>query len=129
MNLITGMRSALVQNRVNDKCADILAWEMVITAVVSALWVWYFTNWQGFLWGVILSLIVQGFMVASPKRNWIIMSMFGLVWASPFIFLGYIGVSVCWLLAVMAFVFSIWVNTRALVWHDDVVRSEGHNDW
>jgi len=130
MNLITAFRSALVQDRVNEKFSNILEWELVISSIISALWIWYFTNWQGFLWGVILSMIVLSVMIASPRFNWIIFTMFGLVWASPFILLGYLGISVCWLLAVMAFVYSVWVNSRALVWHEDVVRTDSEtNEW
>jgi len=130
MNLITGLRSALVQDRINERCSNILAIEVVISSIVSALWVWYFTSWQGFLWGVILSMIILSFMIASSKFNWIILSIFGLAWASPFILLGYLGISVCWLLAVMAFIFSIWINSRALVWYDDVSRTDDDtNEW
>ena len=110
--------------------ANFLAAEIAYSSIVGALGLWWLWGWQWFFWGIILVPIVLCIGLCIPVINRLIISLYAVLWALPFIFLGTLGIDAAYVFAAVAFFYCFWVHRKALVWFGDLSNDDGEsNTW
>jgi hypothetical protein len=119
-NLLKTMRSAVVQAGFNERMAKFVSYEIAWAAIIGSVLLAYWFGWQWFFWGIILIPVLFGIGISIPIICDIIYIAIAMAWALPFIFIGAMGISACYVGAVIAFVIAIWIHAKAFTFYSDL---------
>ena len=121
-NSILKMRSAFTQAGFNERMAKIVSYEIAYAAIAVGIVLAYFFSWEWFFAGIILIPILFSLGISVPFISDSILIIFAVLWAIPFMFIGFLGVPIFFVAAFVAFIISIWVHAKAFTFYADLSR-------
>ena len=121
-NTIKNIRSGFVQAQFNERLAKILSYELAYVSIAGAIALAVWLGFQWFFWGIILIPVLLGIGLSIPIVADMILIILGLFWALPFWVIGMLGVDAFYVAAVIAFVVSLWVHSKGMMWYSDLSR-------
>lgn len=121
---ILKIRSGVVQAGFNERMAKIVSYELAYATIAGAIVLAYLWSWQWFFWGIILIPVALSIGICIPVICDCILILFAMLWALPFMLIGFLGIDAFFGAAVIAFILSIWVHLKAFTWYADLSRSD-----